>query len=330
LSALTQTGAVDLLPYQLHDPSLTLVGDSAAEAAFSALDARFKARTHDTLSLNVYKLQDVADHRAALQAHCLHLLSDCAVTDEGAKYLHVKRDNYQFSRNKFSGSERFVDRLLSHKASDTLPMLPSSQDYLLLTKTYIANVLPHVSMDKFYSYKMREYKNSGGTLDRIDYERTYQVAISYNQHIDNLPVIGSGGKIAVHMTNDGQLVSVEHSVRDIQRVEEVIDGDDLLSPDDARAIALSRLQARGVTGYTLSDEQFGYLQRGRSSAQDYLIPHYAFFFEPSGADGSSKRMVEVVPATLLPHILTLAQHDDDLEAARKRSVYGESDAPDER
>jgi hypothetical protein len=177
---------------------------------------------------------------------------------------------------------------------------------------------------------MREYKNSGGTLDRIDYERTYQVAISYNQHIDNLPVIGSGGKIAVHMTNDGQLVSVEHSVRDIQRVEEVIDGDDLLSPDDARAIALSRLQARGVTGYTLSDEQFGYLQRGRSSAQDYLIPHYAFFFEPSGADGSSKRMVEVVPATLLPHILTLAQHDDDLEAARKRSVYGESDAPDER
>lgn len=149
----------------------------------------------------------------------------------------------------------------------------------------------------------------------------YQVAVAFNTTVDDLPIIGSGGKVAVHMSPDGEVISHESSVRAVSSLRAVVRGADLLPPDAAQRLVEKRIAERGVdlSNYTLTRSEFGYYRLGRSSVQTIDAPHYAFVYAPKeGTVG--KKLLETIPAVVAEDVLALVSADRAAEAARKGSL----------
>ena len=180
-----------------------------------------------------------------------------------------------------------------------------------------------------YSYKLSKYYN--GSADKLTGARTnsvYQVAAVFNEMIGNVPVIGPGGKLVVHMNPTGKVVGHEATTRQTSKLVRALGADDLLTPDEALVKAEEGLKKRGLTlkDVTVKRSEFGYFRHNRNSLQKYLAPHYAFFFNVI-ADPDSKVPVEIVQAVKTKDLAALIEADEALDVARKATRL--SNVPDD-
>lgn len=218
--------------------------------------------------------------------------------------------------NAASGAERFFDLEAFHVGFGDITKLDrdayvrAAQEFM--DKTQIA---PGATL---HLYKVRYYKNAFDDEKTAAVESTYQVAVAFNTEIDGVPVIGSGGKIAVHLGDGARPVSYESSHVRVRGKLQSVPLSELLPTEKAEALAWRKLEAEGLSASThrLSSKQFGYLRRGRAGIQKLVAPSYAYFFLPTGEFG--KKRVEVISAVTEPTLVAALDKDAALESARKR------------
>lgn len=321
---------VEVSKLQAERGQSALLDDEPAQIGYQSLEEAFGQGRQGRLGINVYALEAVPDADATVAMRSAQLGLVVEPTSAQSRYAVATLGDKELRIHRLSGAERFFDRQLFHKGDGSSP-LESRERYVDVARQYILTQLPHLSSYRLYPYKYREYVNVDGKEGEASQSTVYQSAVAFNMTVDDVPVIGPGDKLALHMTPQGYTVSYEHSLRAPAGLIAQLSGDELVGPADAEKLAWSNLSARGVNAahYTVSRAEFGYLRLGRSSVQRYLIPHYAFFFE-SNDPASSKKQVEVIPATSRADILAMAQEDQELESGRKQELYGPAEAPDER
>jgi hypothetical protein len=253
------------------------------------------------------------------RARALGVLAAAEVSTNNAGRLEVTLGTHRIARNENSGAELFVEDQRFHQGNGVARnQLRPEAEYIAAARSHLAKAFPALGAN-YYPYKVRTYMNGDAEADdAVPVERAYQITVAYNATIDDVPAIGSGGKVGVYMTPKGEVVGHHSIIRSIGARVGTVKGSSLLSPDSARALAEARLTQRGVQldQYTLSREEFGYMVRGRNSAQTVVAPHYAYFYEPK--DGvTGRRRVETIPATDDPGILGLLRRDDESERSRK-------------
>lgn len=299
-----------------------LIGDRAAEEAFTRLSGG-RASGYEA---SVYALSDVSAYERGRPERLTRWGMSGAVSRPDGDMTKLTEGDRHVEFNALSGYERYVDKALFHKGDGSAP-LASKADYVAKAWAYVGATRRVDPTVELYPYKYRKYMNGESAQPGVVTTSAYQHAVAFNQTIDDLPVIGSGSKVVVHMTGSGQVVSYTDNTRG---VGEHIKTVKLKDTADALSDARAQLAARGgqPDRYIVSRSEFGYLRRGRGSAQRYLIPHYAFVFAPANAAFGSKKTVEVVPATDDPDTVRLAREDEDDEALRKQLRYGVPSAPD--
>jgi hypothetical protein len=304
--------------------------DGRAARAFESIQARQRGTLRAVpLTLAIYELEApmAANARAELRAQREFGFDSLRPTLEVDRRA-ASIGNNTFTMNTASGAERFVDVARFHRGTDTTPEL--AEDVMLRRASEYVDRIGLAASDgrsTLYPYKIRRYHTMvqgvdsanqviGEPEDHID-----QVAVAFAQEIDGLPVIGPGGKIAVHLTPSGDVVSYEASIRYTVRATRTLVDTDLLSADRAEADVRRRLIDRGIdlTQFTLTRTEFGYLRLGRSSIQTVLVPHYAFAFEPA-AGTINRRLVETIPAVSDPDTLARLAVDAQAEAQRKAAI----------
>jgi hypothetical protein len=298
----------------------TPLNDRAAIENYRALAKLSASGAHERLVLGVYALQPVASDPLAAAAERAKVL--------GLRGEPVKRGRYavvsdpsglELRLNADSGSEFMHDLSVFH-ASPGEAKVPGDALFVGAARKYVQQVLSAdvVAMPS-YVYKVRHYLNgeapeaqSGATVS------TYQVAVALGTAIDDLPVIGAGGKVAVHFAPAGNVIGYEAGLRPLAKLVDVIPGNELVLPDAARRAVEKTLSARGVdlTRYRLTRTEFGYARLGRDSTQSVVAPQYGYVFEPQEGDGL-KKLVELVPAFSSPNALALVDRDTALENRRK-------------
>jgi hypothetical protein len=302
------------------------VKDAPALENAQRIRAAFANGSQAALSFGVYRLVDVGPVKGTLEARG-HQLGLVGKEDPGSDQNRVglTAGSHRLVRNEVSGSEFFADLAQHHRGQGV------SRASLRPESEYVSRALAHVQQKlasqtagaNLYPYKVRVYMNAGGPNKGAPTSvEASQVAVSFNTSVDDLPVIGPGSKVAVHMAPSGEVIAHESTVRAIKERAATISGAELLSPDEAKAQVEARLVARGVklSDYAVTREEFGYLRRGRNSVQSILAPHYAYFYEPISSAVLGKKIVETVPAVKNPAVLALITADDQAERGRKAEV----------
>jgi len=312
----------------------TLQRDARGAQAFESIRDQQRAATSVApIRMAVYALEPSTVAALRAEARAQHHLSFAAfrAANHGERRT-ATAGNREFIANQLSGAERFVDRALFHHGREGAELAEAV--YLDRARAYVDQTELSASDGRsaLYPYKFRRYRSavqaidSSGRPTAAAVEGTDQIAVAFAQEIDGIPVIGSGGKIAVHLSLAGDVVSHEASIR---RTAEAVAEVDLLGANDAAAEAWRRVVERGIEPrqYVLVRSEFGYLRLGRSSIQTVIAPHYAFVFEPlEGVVG--RRIFEVVPAVTDTATLALLAEDARAEAARK-AAFGSAEE-DER
>lgn len=193
--------------------------------------------------------------------------------------------------------------------------------YVSRALDFVGKVFPGIlKKNGLYAYKYWRYVNEFGKFfDRKMTKTVYQTAVALNSSIDGVPVIGSGCKVAVHMSVDGEIVGYEDTTRQTGAVRATVKGTEMLSPERAKAVAERRLESRGIdlAHFDLIREEFGYYCKSRNSVQSVISPYYAYFFQPKTKHGS-KVLLELVPASTNLKIKKMIAEDNALDAARKK------------
>ncbi|HYQ46745.1 MAG TPA: hypothetical protein VER11_32470 [Polyangiaceae bacterium] len=311
----------------------TALGDRAALENYRALEGLIASGAHERLALGVYSLQSVASDplsAAAARAKTLGLRGEpvkrgryAVVSDPSGLELRLNAD---------SGSEFMQDLSLFH-ASPGESLVPDDLRFVTAARKYAQSVLAAqvVGMPN-YLYKVRHYVNGEAPEAQSGAKiTTYQVAVALGTTIDDLPVIGAGGKVAVHFGPTGKVIGYEAGLRPLSKLVDVIPGKELIPPSVARSAIEKQLSGRGVdlTRYRLTRAEFGYARLGRDSAQNVVAPHYGYVWEPREGDGS-KKLVELVPAFTSANALALVERDAALDNKRKAARMGASGALTER
>jgi hypothetical protein len=297
-----------------------LLQDLAATGCFDAVTREFRRGAAKDLAFGVYAIEDVGDAQARLldSADALGFAAARPSPSLTGDQLSIVQGDLELRVDPESGSERFVNRAAFHRGEDAKALLPEG-DYVARASSHAMSALPHVRAQRAYPYKLRRYMNASAEEGQaVPTTAPYQVAVAFNTTVDDLPVIGPGGKVAVHMRPDGEVISHESSARAVSARLAVVRGADLLSPEAAEQIVERRLSDRGVdlSRYILVRSEFGYFRLGRSSVQSILAPHYAFVYEP--AEGTyGKKQFEVIPAVVDQDVLDRIAADNDAERARK-------------
>ena len=295
------------------------VQDELAMRNFAVLNQMFEDGSSKQLSLSFVQLRPAEREDATLQKRIEHFaLSASEDKDLDANLKEFRAGDKLLQINAQSGAERYVDNAQFHRG-EGVDSVFEKEFYLNAANKYLDELRLNQKGGKGFPYKFRYYKNAVREEgSRVAQESTYQLAVAYNTSIDGLPVIGSGGKIALHLSPKGELLSYESTLRDFDRIA-LISGSELLSPKAAQAEVEARFKERGVdvSKLVLSRAEFGYLRLGRKSIQNYVAPHYVFIYSPPEGVMDKKRM-EVVPATTNPKLLQLLKEDSEKEAARKR------------
>lgn len=303
----------------------TPLNDRAALENYRALARLVAAGAHERLVLGVYAIAPVASDplaAAAARAKALGLRGEpikrgryAVVSDPSGLELRLNAD---------SGSEFMQDLSMFH-ASPGAASVPDDARFAQAARKYAQQALSAdvVGMPS-YLYKVRHYLNgeapeaqSGATVS------TYQVAVALGTTIDDLPVIGAGGKVAVHFAPSGNVIGYEAGLRPLAKLVDTVPGNELVPPDAAQRAVEKELSARGVdmARYRLTRAEFGYARLGRDSAQSVVAPQYGYVFEPLEGDGS-KKLVELVPAFTSANALALLDRDTALENKRKANRKG--------
>lgn len=311
------------------ESSSLFLKDAPAEETYRRMQAMFSDKSHLGLRLPFFRLASLEEPASRLDARraALTMPADTILLSNRRDEV-ARSERWELRIGRVSGTERYFDRTRFHKEFGTSMVFPDGT-YLTWAKQHIENLVqaPEVGL---YPYKIRHYMNASTDDGTTVVESTYQIAVAFNSSVAGLPVIGPGGKVAVHLSTSGEVLSHESTLRAGSQIA-TLTGSDLVSPADALKDAQNRLVARGISlqEFGLERSEFGYLRRGRNSAQDYLGPHYAFFFAPNtGVVG--KRIVETVPAVSRQDILELINQDEALENERKASQMGEQTIDDAR
>lgn len=300
-----------------------LLDDKAATSCFDTVREAFVRGADEDLAFGIYDLEDVGDANDRLKSRAaeLGLVAAAQFPSTAGGYLTVAEGDLELRVNMDSGSELFVNRARFHKGEDAKRLL-SEKEYVSRAANHVASALPGARAQQPYAYKLRRYMNASAQGDGAPSSvAAYQVAVAFNTTVDDLPIIGSGGKVAVHMSPDGEVISHESSVRAVSSLRAVVRGADLLPPDAAQRLIEKRIAERGVdlSDYTLTRSEFGYYRLGRSSVQTIDAPHYAFVYMPKeGTVG--KKLLETVPAVVAEDVLALVNADRAAETARKDSL----------
>ncbi len=293
--------------------------DVRAQRAYTKAQSFFAGSSAE-LPMGAYMLDPVGDvsSHASVRAQALGLraagmrqtATEIVVT-EGTRVLRI---------NTQSGAERFYDSALFHR-SHGVAMLPyDDKQYVKRAQDYVRSTMPELANQQLHTYKLRRYLNdSAGPDGQRSGETIYQVAVAFNEEIEGLPVIGSGGKVQVHMTPAGEIVAHEMTVRRHSKQVTTIGKAELVAPDAARAEVERRLMKRGVnlSLFTLTRAELGYMRQGRNSLQSVLLPHYAYFYEPRSREVMAKKLVETIPAVKSPALLALLEQDEQFETQRR-------------
>jgi hypothetical protein len=329
-----QTSTTSTAEESVAETELTLkdggqvLGDAPAATAFGKLKDAFAGKTKHA-SLAIYELKapkanTAKDRSARLMEITGRLGSPKLRSQANSANPNVTTvdGDQELSQNDENDTERFVNRSEFHKGEGVAPSkLPNDADLIEKARAHVANKLAARAQGKqLYAYRLAKYYNgSGDKATRQTTEETvYQVAAVFNEMVDDVPVIGPGGKLVVHMKHDGTVVEHEASMRDRAKVVRSLTASDLLTPEQAAAKAEEGLRARGLTiaDVVVERSEFGYMRSGRNAHQNYMSPHYAFFYRPLPGKGS-KVIVEVVSAVKAPDVVQLLEQDAERERMRK-------------
>jgi hypothetical protein len=309
----------------VQDPDKPLQDDPAT-GAYSALADRFKKGMAVSGTFNVYQLEAPTQPAGLLKAWAsqgaVAAKDNPAVADEHRPTVSaLVGADQEFSFNALSGTKTWTNRSLYHKGAGipTTALMTQASAVQKARAHMMAKLGPEAAKFPLYAYKTNRFLNVVGSFDGSMAPTTTvsQVAVAFNSTVDDLPVIGPGGKIAVDLATDGTPVHHESTIRGISGVAAPIPPSSIIGPEAARASLEKTLTARGVdlTQYRPARSEFGYFRRGRGRVQNVIGPYYAFFYEPIA--GNLKGIEEHVPATNDPTALKLLQDDEDREAARK-------------
>jgi len=310
-----------------------LLRDEPAAVNVDRLRQAFRSKTPvGKLGLGVYQLTPVAEVAAAAVNRAATLgIAAAAKPEVAAGELRPERPWAKVAvgpnmllLNGLSGDENFTNTDLFHRGPGSKSSL-SDDEYLTRANAHAAKILANgsaVVFGKMFPYKLRRYMNAVAT-DGVEPDvDVYQVAVAYNDTIDDIPVIGSGGKVAVHMTVDGRVVGHEITVRGVRSKLAAFEWADLTDPEGAQQEIEERLKQRGIdlSQFNLTRTEFGYLRRGRNSIQEVVAPHYAFVYEPKpGVMG--KKIYETVPATTNSGLRKILADDENRDRARKAALW---------
>lgn len=301
----------------------TALRDAPAIAQVDRLRAAFASKASDALSFAVYDLPPASSLSADLPSRASELGAGMtgARAQSARGVRRISSDTHELVINEDSGSEFFADLTRFHKGTGVPPSsLMSDERYFASAREYMQKALARSAAEAtLYPYKIYKYMNSESFEDgKASNLEAYEIAVAFNSEVDGVPVIGSGGKISVHLTVAGDVVAHESTVRALGKQIGTVSGSQMLSPDAAKQQVAERLAKRGVNldNYTLTREEFGYYRRGRNNKQAVLAPHYAYFYEPKAGVVSKKR-VEVVAAATDPALLGMIEDDAAADDARK-------------
>lgn len=244
----------------------------------------------------------------------------------------LEQGDHELSVNMESGAERYVDRSRFHASPGTTRTL-SDEEYVVLAARHARAVLgADVAGGGIYPFKLRRYQNAVAQKDGAPTETTYQIAVAFNSIIDGLSVVGAGGKLVVHMTPDGQVVSHEATLRSVASVAAILTSAELLRPSQARAEVEARLLRRDVTlkQYTLSRAELGYYRLGRRGVQSLVAPHYVYVYEPNEHSGFARRIVEIIPAVAERSLLQRLFDDQLPEDKRRARILSRAAVPSQK
>lgn len=297
-----------------------LVGDAPAAQLYQQLAEAFRAGKVEGFEFGAYELEPLEDpfRRAERRAAELGL---GAGPEEGDLGVIVVDGDTELRINPESGTELYVrhDKYHLGPQAESLPV--PSEEYVARAREYLEGRLgSELGETELRAYKLREYVNeAAGPKGEVLPPAVYQVAVAFNTFQDGVPFIGQGGKVAIHMTLDGEVVSHESTARRVAGRIATIPGTELLSPDEAQEQVRARLQEQGVDleQYRIARAEAGYLRLGRNSLQSVLVPHYAYFLEASVKGPSTKRLLEVIPAVRSPELLKRVETDAVAELERK-------------
>lgn len=295
-------------------------GDILAQEAYARVQNAFTLKQAGGMTLGVYALEPVgnAQARAQERARALGLERGALRTqEEGVVVAEEKRE---LRVNALSGTERFIDQARFHSGKGVAVLPLAESEYVSRARAYMGKVLPEVAARGLRTYRVRRYMNEeGGPGGVRSGPRVYQVAVAFHEVVEGLPVIGPGGKVAVHLTPEGEVISYESTVRAVGARLATLSEGALVAPEEARKQVEARLVARGVRleDYRLARAELGYLRQGRNSVQSVLAPHYAYVYEPLSPEVLGKKLVEVVPAVVEPTVQAQLRQDEQAEAARQ-------------
>jgi hypothetical protein len=283
------------------------------------------------VNLGVYQLAPVENTGSRITAQATELGMPASAKPQVASasipalvpWMALQSGAYKLVFNTQSGAESFVNTDLFHKGPGAKTIL-SDDEYLTRANSHLDFISAKdqvIAISKLYPYKLRRYMNAVATQGGTPDVSVYQVAVVYNDTIDDIPVIGSGGKVAIHMTIDGRIAGHENTVRAIKSKTRDLQWADLTCPDIAQQEVERSLTTRGKTlsHYKLVRMEFGYLREGRHSLQSVVAPHYAFIYEPLPGI-LAKKLVETIPATGNAAIRAILEKDAKLDEDRKATI----------
>jgi hypothetical protein len=311
------------------------LGDEPALLNYQRLEELFEKGPPANMALGVYTLQPVpnASSTALARGAAFGVASTTLLPALGYRGVQLDDGTRRVVVNAQSGAVLAVMSELFHAGPGSTNVLPDVS-YATTAFDYAkSNVYSGSATLRPYVYRVRHYMDEEVDEAGVTTTRTSQITVALNLSVDDLPIIGGGSKIAVHLTPEGALIGYESTVREVALRKVVIGGSEIVPPLEARDQVEAELDAGGtkLSAYELVRAEFGYLRLGRSSVQAALVPHYAFVYRPLANDvGTSKLIARTVPATTNATALSLIDADLKAEASRKATRRKNMKPPEAR
>ncbi|MBM7118786.1 hypothetical protein [Archangium primigenium] len=307
--------------------------DTLATQAYARVQREFVAGRSASLRYPIYTLRPVGDATEQVRERARVLGLDTQTLKKTEQDVSVTGNGWELRMDARSGAEMFLDKTRFHASPGVAALPLKESDYIALARAHVRRKLPEAAAHDLRPYRVRRYMNdmTDPKGNRVG-ATVYQVAVAFHEQLAGLPVIGAGGKVAVHLTPAGEVISHEATVRDTAQRFAEVSGQQLLAPDDARRRAEDQLTAQGVNlaDYVLTRAELGYYRLGRHGLQSVLAPHYAYFYEPASTRVVGKKRLAVIPAVTDPAVLERLRQDEREDATRKADFRSRVAPPDSK
>ncbi|NDY42475.1 hypothetical protein G3N55_06415 [Dissulfurirhabdus thermomarina] len=166
-----------------------------------------------------------------------------------------------------------------------------------LADDYIRRLFPDVRPEEVHFLGLKKIMDATVKLDRkgepageISAHVANYIAL-YERRLDDIPVIGPGGKIRIYFSSTGEVIGHAKTWRELRRIpgsEKAV-----LSPSAVRAAFEKRHEAEKVAALRVDRLYFGYFAEGRYTRQQVLRPVYVIGYVTGPA---AKRTFEMYDA----------------------------------